>query len=197
MGETNRRELLKSLGVVTAGVATVTVGGGDAWAEDGPLAAAIHHHMEAAEQAAVPAHAKFFQGRELRTMQRLTDLILPSDGTPGAKDAGVTEFLDFYLAGSTDASQKRFRKGMAEFDGVISAKTGKAFVDLSDAQQSELLAAVWPPATSGEVAAFLLDARRLTAFAFYTSKVGIKELGYAGNTYEATFPGACTHQHEL
>jgi gluconate 2-dehydrogenase gamma chain len=196
MGDTNRRELLKSLGVATAGV--VAIGAGNAWAEDGPLAAAIHHHMEtSAAQPAVPAHPRFFQAREFSTVERLADLILPSDGTPGAKDAGVAEFLDFYLAGSPESAQKQFHQGLKELDAAASAKLGHPFVELSGAQQTQLLEAVWPPASTGELASFLPNVRRLTVFGFYTSKIGIAELGYAGNTYESEFRGACTHQHEL
>jgi gluconate 2-dehydrogenase gamma chain len=195
MGDTNRRELLKALGVATAGVATV--GAVDAWVEDGPLAAAIHHHMEAAEQQAVPVHQKFLRGSESRTVERLADLILPSDGTPGAKDAAVAEFLDFYLAGSPESAQMQFRKGLLELDASASSEFGKPFVELSEVQQTQLLEMEWPPKSAGEFGAFLQDMRRLTVFAFYTSKTGIKELGYAGNTYESVFPGACTHQHEL
>jgi hypothetical protein len=145
----------------------------------------------------VPAHPRFFQGREFSTVERLADLILPSGGTPGAKDAATPEFLDFYLAGSPESAQAEFHKGLLELDAVASAKLGHPFVELSGAQQSQLLEAVWPPASTGQLAAFLLNMRRLTVFAFYTSKIGINELGYKGNTYESEFPGACTHQHEL
>ncbi len=161
------------------------------------MAAAIHHHLESAAQPAVPAHLQFFSGREFNTVQRLADLILPSDGTPGAKDAAVAEFLDFYLAGSPESAQKQFHKGLRELDAAASAKSGQPFVALSEAQQKPFLDTIWPPASSGELAAFLPTMRRLTVFAFYTSKIGVAELGYAGNTYESEFPGACTHQHEL
>jgi len=174
------------------------VGAANAWAEDGPLAAAIHHHMEAAaQQPAVPAHQQFFQRREFSAVERLADLMLPSDGTPGAKDAAVAGFLDFYLAASPESAQKQFRKGLQELNAVALAKLGRPFPDLSETQQAQLLEAAWPPGSTGDLAAFLQNMRRLTVFAFYTSKVGVQELGYAGNTYTSEFPGACTHQHEL
>src|SRR6266481_720976 len=102
MTDTNRREVLKVLGI-SAGFA------GALSAEDLSMAEAAHRHHEAQEaKPAGPFRAQFFQGREHATVSRLTDLILPSDGTPGAKDAGVAEFLDFYLAGSTATTQKEF-----------------------------------------------------------------------------------------
>lgn len=77
-----RRDLLKSLGLAATGLAL------EPFAADLPLAAAIHHHLEqkAAEPAQTgPIRPQFFQGREAETVFRLTDLILPNDGTPGAR----------------------------------------------------------------------------------------------------------------
>jgi len=125
-------------------------------------------------------------------VERLTDLILPSDGTPGARDAGVAEFLDFYLAGSSGAAQKQFRDGLEWLD-----REGKPFVDLTEPEQVAKLTAMSSTSADPAGATFFPLIRRLTVFGFYTSKVGVKELGYLGNSYAAEFPGACTHQHEL
>ena len=152
---------MKALGAATAGLAAVSA---DAWAEDGPMAAAIHHHLEAAEQGAVPAHAKFFQPQEFRTVERLADLILPSDGTPGAKDAGVAEFLDFYLAGSPDSAQMQFRKGLLGVEAIAKSKFGKPFVDLGEREQTQLLETMSGAGAEPEQRAFFQNMRRLTVF---------------------------------
>ena len=198
---TGRRDLLKSMGLAAAGLAL------EIFAADLPLAAAIHHHLE--QKPAEPAQAgpfrpQFFQGREAETVFRLTDLILPNDGTSGARDARVTEFLDFYLANSPEAAQSRFREGLKWLEGTSQTKFGKPFVDLEESQQTALLtqmASVSPPAESNAGdptgANFFRSIRGLTVFAFYTSKIGIQELGYVGNTFTTQFPGACTHSHEL
>src|SRR6266700_6717369 len=53
-----------------------------------------------------PAQYKpqFFSDREYALVERLTELIIPSDATPGAREAGVAEFVDFIVA--HDAEQQ-------------------------------------------------------------------------------------------
>lgn len=187
LASAGRRDLLKSLGLGAAGLAL------EPFAADLPLAAAIHHHLEQKSAEPTPTgpfRPQFFKGREAETVFRLTDVILPNDGTSGARDARVTEFLDFYLANSRDAAQKSFREGLERLDAASQAKFTKPFVDLEETQQAALLGEPPDPV-------FFRFIRGLTVFAFYTSKIGIQELGYVGNTFTTQFPGACTHAHEL
>ena len=195
---TGRRDMLKSLSLTAAGVALAPFAG------ELPLAAAIHRHLEQQAVEAItkgPWRPKFFNQQECDTIYRLTDLILPSDSTPGAKDAAVTEFLDFYLANSPDPARANFREGLQWLDATARTKFGKPFVELEEAQQGAILMLISSPANSdpGDLAGvnFFKLIRERTVFAFYTSKIGIQELGYVGNTYASEFPGACTHQHEL
>ena len=171
---------------------------------DFALADTIHNHLQgqsAEPKKAGPYQPQFFSGQEAAAVARLTDLILPSDGTPGAKDAGVTEFLDFYLANSPDAARTAFRHGLEWLDATSRTKFGQPFVRLPEAQQTALLTVISSPENSDagdrEGIAFFQTLRGLTVFAFYTSKIGIDELGYVGNTFTTEFQGACTHQHEL
>ncbi len=189
----HRREVLQALGLTAAG-ATLDFG----------LADTIHNHFQ--EQSAEPKKTgpfrpQFYRAQETATVARLTDLILPSDGTPGAKDAGVTEFLDFYLANSPEAAQAAFHQGLEWIEATSRAKFGQPLVGLSESKQIALLTLISSPGNTdpGDLTGvrFFQTLRTLTIFAFYTSKIGIQELGYIGNTFTAEFPGACTHQHEL
>ena len=53
---------------------------------------------------------QFFTAAEYAMVERLTEIIIPSDETPGAKEAGVAEFIDFMVA-SDPEPQYPFRAG--------------------------------------------------------------------------------------
>ena len=55
-------------------------------------------------------HPQFFTTAEYAMVERLTEIIIPSDGTPGAKEAGVAEFIDFMTASDPEV-QYGFRTG--------------------------------------------------------------------------------------
>ncbi len=55
---------------------------------------------------------QFFTPAEYALVERLAEMIIPSDGTPGAKEAGVAEFIDFMVANDPDV-QYVFRMGLA------------------------------------------------------------------------------------
>src|SRR5262245_27603485 len=44
-----------------------------------------------------PYKPQFFSGDEYEIVSRLAELIIPTDGTPGAREAGVSEFIDFIV----------------------------------------------------------------------------------------------------
>src|SRR2546430_12780360 len=48
----------------------------------------------------------FFSPSEYAVVERLTEIIIPSDTTPGAKEAGVAEFVDFMVAHDTERSEE-------------------------------------------------------------------------------------------
>jgi len=64
-------------------------------------------------------------------------------------------------------------------------KKGKAFVDLDDASRIEIVDEIaYPQKAAPEVAqgvAFFNLMRNLTATGFYTSKIGVEDIGYKGN----------------
>ena len=107
--------------------------------------AGFHHWAFACEH--VGAHAgqvkpgaytpQFFTPEEYATVERLTDLIIPSDGSPGAREAGVSEFVDFMVF-SDPALQYRFRYGLTWLDAHAEQLHGKSFGDLSVEDQKAL-----------------------------------------------------------
>jgi len=56
-----------------------------------------------------PYQPQFFLADEYATIERLTELIIPNDGQPGAREAGVGEFIDFMVANSADVGMHSYQ----------------------------------------------------------------------------------------
>ena len=80
----------------------------------------------------------FFNAHEYGLIGRLTDLIIPSDDTPGAREAGVSEFIDL-MASRDPELQRDFRTGLNWLNTRTQKTWGKAFLLLSPFQQTDLL----------------------------------------------------------
>ena len=139
---------------------------------------------------------RFFSPPEYATVERLAELIIPSDATPGAREAGVSEFIDFMVA-SDPSVQYRFRYGLVWLDAHAQKQHGKPFRDLDAAARTALLEPLAyrdrerPGEEEGR--AFFKLAREYTIMGFYTSKVGLQSLDYPGlKTYYPGSPG-CPH----
>jgi gluconate 2-dehydrogenase gamma chain len=88
---------------------------------------------------AAPA-LKSLNAHQNATVSALAERILPRTETPGAIDARVNEFIDLILADWYEAPERaRFLNGLAEVDSLCRERFAKDFVDLSSAQQSEIL----------------------------------------------------------
>jgi hypothetical protein len=139
---------------------------------------------------------RFFSPDEYATVERLADLILPSDGTPGAREAGASELIDFMVA-SNPKIQYTFRYGLTWLDAHAGRSQGGTFRALDAAQQEELLGRLAYKdryrAGEEEGRAFFKLIREYTLMGFYTSKVGLEQLDYPGlHSYYRALPG-CPH----
>lgn len=97
-------------------------------------------HPGAGWQESKPAkyRPQFFSEREYALLERLTELIILSDETPGAKDAGVAEFVHFMVAHDPD-KQYKFRTGITWLNAHLERLKGQPFVELSQEQQVSIL----------------------------------------------------------
>ena len=128
---------------------------------------------------------EFFTEPEISTIATLCDLILPATNDFGsATEAEVPEFIAFIVKDIT-AYQTPLRGGLMWLNHRANKKFTKGFNDCSEAQQKELLDEIaYPEKASPEVAQgvdFFSTMRDLTLTGYYTSKMGIEELGYMGN----------------
>lgn len=140
----------------------------------------------------------FFSEVEYPAIERLADIIIPSDRTPGAKEAGVAEFIDF-MVGSDPKMQYAFRTGLAWLDAHAEQGTGKKFMDLTSAQQTSLLEPLGfkdkaQPGTE-EGQRFFGMVREFTVTGFYTSKIGFKELDNPALRFYSESP-ECPHKDD-
>ncbi len=117
------------------------------------------------------------QGELLAT---LCEHILPRTDTPGARDAGVHEFIDLELSLADGDDQLTALGGLDWIDRRAEELHGSSFVALDAARQLDMLREIsdehgdhTPELLAG--AAFFSDLKRRTLFAFYTSKVGRTE----------------------
>jgi gluconate 2-dehydrogenase gamma chain len=127
----------------------------------------------------------FFTPHELATVTILADIIIPKDEVSGsASDAKVPEFIDFMMRDKPEY-QTPMRGGLRWLDVQCLNRYEKPFAGCSSLQQMEMVDEIaWPakakPGMEQGVAFFNL-VRNLTASGFYSSEMGTKDLGYAGN----------------
>ena len=141
----------------------------------------------------------YFSQPQYQTIEILTDLIIPADETPGAKEAGVSEFIDFMAAHGEDELQQPMLRGLAWLDATSKKTHGSVFARLSLEEQVALLKTVAynsqtaPANTEGQT--FFKLIRRYTTMGFYTSRIGLKELDFPGLRFYTQSP-ACPHTND-
>ena len=182
-----RREVLRIL-AIAAGVASFP--GFSKWSfACGHLGSSIAQIKPAAYQ------PLFFTPAEYSTIERLADLIIPSDETPGASEAGVSEFIDLMVSRDVGL-QSRFRSGLGWLDSHSKTSSGNTFLGLTPAQQTRVLEslAYQKNFRTGEEPGreFFALVREYTVMGFYTSEIGLKELDYPGLKFYSESP-ACPH----
>lgn len=128
---------------------------------------------------------KFFTDHELATITVLADIIIPKDEVSGsASDAKVPEFIEFIVKDMPD-HQVPMRGGLKWLDMQCLNRYGNAFKACTAAQQLEIATEIaYPKKAKPEMqqgVVFFNRMRNLTASGFYTSAMGIKDLGYVGN----------------
>ena len=130
----------------------------------------------------------FFVPFEMATIAAVADLIIPADDVSGsATEAGVPDFIEFMVKDYPDFQQP-LRAGLGWINLESKDRFGIAFKDASAEQQKTILDELAAIADSKEEEVadrteveFFKTIRNLTATGFFTSKMGVKDLGYEGN----------------
>jgi hypothetical protein len=184
-----RRALLKTLTAIPA-AALVPLS---------PAKAAEHHSLPAhapdsSAAAAAAYKPKVLNDHEWKTVRVLSDLIIPADErSGGATEAGVPEFIDDWLEFNRGTLLAEIRGGLAWLDMECNRLFNHDFVDCSEAQQKQILDRIaFPPKAAPQDAnavAFFNHLRDLVVSGFFSSKMGVKDLPYLGNTMVADWKG--------
>jgi gluconate 2-dehydrogenase gamma chain len=150
--------------------------------------------LEAAtKQMALGSVPRFFTAAELATATLLGDLIIPKDARSGsASDAKVPEYIDF-LCAEYQSTADWVRPGLAWLEAESTKRFQKGFTTITAEQQVAILNDIaWParaPEGMQDGVRFFNRFRDLTASGFWSSQVGVKDLGYVGNTFVREWTG--------
>ncbi len=136
---------------------------------------------------------KFFSTEEFQWLDSFTAILIPSDETPGAREAHVAAFIDFVVNAAAEfapETQVHWRAAMRWLStnnfGNLSAPDQLALVTAAAAPESD------PSLSHLGFPSYQLI-KEMTVRAFYTSRVGLIDvLEYQGIAYLTEFP-ACTH----
>ena len=177
MTKLDRRELLQWAGASAAAGALFS------WTTTETQAAA--EALQAQAAASTPYKPRFFTPHEYATVTMLADIILPKDATSGsASEAGTHEFID-YITAEQPERQTAMRGGLAWLDAECYSRFDKPFLEATDAQRRQVLDDIaFPKNTKPEfrrAARFFSTFRDLVAAGFFSSKVGMADIGYIGN----------------
>lgn len=160
----------------------------------------MHTHGQVDVDAQTPYSPKFFTPEEFETVDTLTEMIIPQDDKPGARQARVAQYIDFIVFSSAEFEphmQRQWSDGLKTLERLTREKFGRSFRDISPDQRVALLTDMsgpeHQPGTSHPGFEFYSLLKGMTVEGFYTSKLGLLgALDYQGLTYLAEFPG-CTH----
>jgi hypothetical protein len=144
-----------------------------------------------AEGAAAQVAPSLLTPPRARIMAAMAGVIIPATDTPGASEAGVTEFVAALVDGWLDDDDRdRFLTGLDTVDPAARDRFGRDFADCAPEEQAALVGDLDAdltrhrddPATD-ETGHFFHDVKRFTLTGYFTSEVGLEAIGY-----RTTFP---------
>ncbi len=183
MSDITRRDALRRLAVALTAVGVV----------DRVAAQEVHQMASLAQAGTGGAYAPVgLTPHEYRTLERLTDLIIPvENGAPGAVAAGAAAWIDM-LTSENDQLKTTYTSGIAWLDAAMKGRGAENFLAAPPADQTAVLDQIayrknsTPELEPGIL--FFTWVRRMTVDAFYTSEIGIRDIDYRGNTALVSYP---------
>jgi hypothetical protein len=185
----SRRDILRTLAVGAAGSVLQVI----------PAEAAEYiHQVVHKEKTASPTGSytpKYFSLPQYAALVALCDMIIPKDEkSGGAVEAGAPEFIDL-LTSENEKYQLKLGGGIFWLDNYCTDHYGKVFLDCPRERKKEVLDLIAfrknakQDPSLGQGVSFFSFLRNLTCDGYYTSKIGIADLHYMGNTSLREFPG--------
>lgn len=183
MSEISRRDALRRLALVLTATGVIDRAG----AEE------VHAFAAEAQASNGGTYSpKTFTDQQFRTLERLTDHIIPvENGAPGAVAAGAAAWIDT-ISSENDRLKTIYRDGFTWLDAAMKSRGAEDFVSATPEQQTTLLDLIaYRRNQTPELAPgieFFTWVRRMTVDAFYTSAIGFKDVDYRGNSPMASYP---------
>ncbi|MFT4603545.1 MAG: gluconate 2-dehydrogenase gamma chain [Rhodothermales bacterium] len=187
----DRREYLKLLGAASVGATLPGCAPSDETERAARVAAGLDPLDPPGDFAGY--EPRFFTPAEFETVRLLADIIIPADATSGnASSARVPEFIDF-TAWDRETFQVPLRGGLAWTDEACRRSYGSRFAECSiDARMDMVERLAWPKSAADEDApgvTFFTLMRDMTASGFYSSEIGMTDVGFRGNQAIAVWKG--------
>ena len=205
-----RRQTLKYLGILAGSAAGRQFLAG--WLPSGLASKAVGSNLDGSmakmdhlpNSDAEPYAPRFFKPDEFKTVETLTELIIPTDDTPGAKEAQVARYIDFVVSAAAEfepSLQLQWTQGFQLLDSLSREKYERTFREMSTDDQEALLMAISlperEPGKTHEGFEFYRLVKEMTVEGFYTSRLGLVDvLGYKGLTFLTEFPGCAHSEHQ-
>lgn len=166
------------------------------------------HNLEQADRKAkaTPYKPEFLDRHQFETLQSLAERIVP-----GAGRARTSEFIDQLLAVDSADDQRQFLTALGAFEGRALAAARRPWKQLAQAEQIAILTEASTMASgrlttvgargeavtaTGPMTLTLRDhfdvLKGWIAGAYYSSEIGLRELGWTGTVSHPAFPG-CDH----
>lgn len=180
-------------------------GAGAAW----PLVATSHPIYELLKNDAIPYEVEkledanwkpaFLSSQQYETLNAFAESIVP-----GSTRAHVSRFIDLLLGVDKPENQRKFVESLTALNAEAQNRFGQSFLALAEEQKNALLTdastKTEKPAPSGTSAAqkppplygHFENLKGWISGAYYSSEVGMRELGWTGEYAFAAFPG-CAH----
>jgi gluconate 2-dehydrogenase gamma chain len=134
----------------------------------------------------------FFNEAQAALIGDIAEIILPKTTTPGAKDAGVPQFIDTLVYETYSQEDKdKFLASLKGFNEASVKSHGSDFNDLSDEKKKEFVKAQhdlafnqpveggsgnWWDSGSKQEKPFVLQVKELTLLGFFTSEPGATQV---------------------
>lgn len=167
MTQVNRRQLLQRVAALTG----VTL--------SAPLVSAILSGVSVtqAETLSKNALAGVLSEAQLRLVAEMADMIIPDTDTPGAKAAGVPDFIQLMVSEwYYPPQQKTFQDGLASIDALAGKVFGKVFLGCSQGQRVQIMQQLDDEASrEGGERTFFQELKVLTLTGYFTSQIGAED----------------------
>lgn len=152
-----------------------------------------HTSQPVTPQTASAYKYQYFRPEQLKTLDALVETIIPTDDhSPGAKAAGVSEYIDAIVADAGQSTKELWSDGLALANQMGQNSFGNAYEECSPDEQIAIMSEL--ASDEGEQSsthgAFFAALKRATVDGYYTSRIGIHaDLEYQGNQALSAFPG--------